>query len=89
METNLQKIQKIVDASELLREEKDDFVTLLTLATDTELGPMAQLLSEDKSQTSKIYQNIKAKSTALATGDSVLWQKIIQEEEAQLKELER
>lgn len=89
METNLQKIQKLVVDSALSQDEQNDFVTLLALTVDAELEPMVQLLSEDKSWASKIYQNIKVKRTALAAGDSALWQKILREEETQLKELEQ
>lgn len=89
METNLQKIQKLVVDSALSQDEQNDFVALLALAVDVELEPTVQLLSEDKSWASKIYQNVKAKLTALSAGDSALWQRILQEEEAQLKELER
>lgn len=89
METNLQKIQKLVIDSALSQDERNDFIALLALTTDVELEPMVQLLSEDKSWASKIYQNIKTKHIALSAGDSASWQKIIWEEEAQLKELER
>jgi len=88
METNLQNIQKLIVDSELSKEMQDDFVALLTLVPDTELDSMAKLLSEDKDWVSRIYQNIKAKQSALATGGQVSWSKIIQEEEVQLKDLE-
>lgn len=89
METNLQKIQKLIIGSKLSKTEQDDFVTLLALVSDTELEPMAQLLSEDQNWFEKIYQNVKAKRAALVSGDSTSWEEIIREEETQLKELER
>ena len=89
METNLQKIRKLLAESELSKDEQDEFVILLALVQDEDLNSITQLFSQDRSWIRKIYQNVKEKRTALSSKDVRLWEKILQEEESQLKELER
>ena len=88
MDTNFQKIKELIQESTLLPTEREDLLLLFTKANDQDLEPTLKLFIEDSSWIRKINENYKAKRVALATGNQALWQKIIQEEEAQLKELE-
>ena len=85
METNFQKIQKIIADVGLSQEEQNDFLVFLMLVQDKGLDPVLQLFSEDKNWVKKIYQNIKSKQEALSNQNSQLWQNIVKEEEALLQ----
>ena len=89
METNFEKIKKIILDSNIPLNEQEYLITLFVKAEDALLQPLVDLLSVNPSWIEKINDNFKAKQAALITGDSELWQKIIQEEESQLKELEQ
>lgn len=85
---NFQKIRQLLLGSDLSIQERDDLLATLSRATNEQLEPLVALFVEDSSWIRKISQNYKAKQAALVTGNQALWQKIVQEEEAQLKELE-
>lgn len=89
MDTNFQKIKELIQKSFVPLAEQEDLLLLFTKANDQDLEPTLKLFSEDSSWIHKINENYKAKQAALATGNQALWQKIVQEEETQLKELER
>lgn len=89
MDTNFQKIKELIQKSSLPLAEQESLLLLFTKANDQDLEPTLNLFNEDSSWIHKINENYKAKQAALATGNQALWQNIVQEEEAQLKELER
>lgn len=89
MDTNFQKIKELIQKSSVPLAEQESLLLLFTKANDQDLEPTLKLFTEDSSWIHKINENYKAKQAALATGNQALWQKIVQEEEAQLKELER
>lgn len=89
MDTNFQKIKELIQKSTLLPAERGELLLLFTKANDQDLEPILKLFIEDSSWIRKINENYKIKRAALTTGNQALWQKIVQEEEAQLKELER
>ncbi|PIR06022.1 hypothetical protein COZ81_01400 [Candidatus Jorgensenbacteria bacterium CG_4_8_14_3_um_filter_38_10] len=89
MDTNFQKIKELIQKSALPLAEQENLLLLFTKANDQDLEPTLKLFAEDSSWIHKINENYKAKQAALATGNQALWQKIVQEEEVQLKELER
>ena len=89
MDTNFQKIKELIQKSATPLAEQEDLLLLFAKANDQDLEPTLKLFTEDPSWIYKINENYKAKQVALATGNQALWQKIVQEEEAQLKELER
>jgi hypothetical protein len=89
MDTNFQKIKELIQKSSVPLAEQEDLLLLFTKANDQDLEPTLKLFTEDSSWINKINENYKAKQAALATGNQDLWQKIVQEEETQLKELER
>ncbi|MFH1838089.1 MAG: hypothetical protein ABH808_01160 [Candidatus Kuenenbacteria bacterium] len=89
MNTNLQKIKELIQKSDLSLFEQEELILLFTKASDQDLEPTLELFAENPSWIRKISDNYKAKQSALATKNSALWQKIIQEEESQLKELEQ
>ncbi len=88
MDTNFQKIKELIRKSDISLSEQEGLLLLFIKANDQDLKPTLKLFTEDPSWIHKINENYKAKQAALATGNSALWQKIIQEEESQLKELE-
>ena len=89
MNTNFQKIKELIQKSPVRLAEQEDLLLLFVKANDQDLAPTLKLFTEDSSWIHKINENYKAKQAALATGNQALWQKIVQEEESQLKELER
>lgn len=88
MNTNFQKIKELIEKSSVPLSEQESLLLLFTKVRDQDLEPMLSLFVEDSLWIEKINDNFKAKQAALATGNQVLWQKIVQEEESQLKELE-
>lgn len=89
MNTNFQKIKELIQKSAIPLAEQDDLLFLFIKAVDQDLEPTLKLFTEDSSWIHKINENHKTKQAALATGNHALWQKIVREEEAQLKELDR
>ena len=89
MDTNFQKIKELIQKSAIPLAEQENLLLLFTKANDQDLEPTLKLFTEDSSWIHKINENYKAKQAALTTGNQALWQKIVQEEEVQLKELER
>jgi|YelNatPaOPRAMG01_1025707.scaffolds.fasta_scaffold350945_2 hypothetical protein len=89
MGTNFQKIKELIQKSDIPLSEQEDLILLFAKANDQDLAQTVNLFTENPSWIRKINDNYKAKQAALATGNSALWQKIIQEEESQLKELEQ
>jgi len=89
MDTNFQKIKELIQKSAIPLAEQENLLLLFTKANDQDLELTLKLFTEDSSWIHKINENYKAKQAALVTGNQALWQKIIQEEETQLKELER
>lgn len=85
---NFQKIKELIQKSTIPLVEQEDLLVLFAKANDQDLEPMLKLFAEDSSWAQKISENYKAKKAAFTTGQQALWQKIVQEEEAQLKELE-
>ena len=63
-------------------------LALFTTREDAELKPFLDLFSENTEWIEKICQNYKTKRETLASGNQIDWQSIIQEESAQLAELE-
>ncbi len=88
METNFQKLKLILTESNLLQEEQNNLLVFLSLATDEELETTVKLFMEDPTLIEKINRNYKEKQEAVKTKDSEKWQKIIEEEEKNLKEIE-
>lgn len=89
MNTNFQKIKELIQKTSVPLVEQEELFMLFANVNDQDLESVFELFSEDSSWINKINENYKAKQVALSTGNQVLWQKIVQEEEAQLKELER
>ncbi len=88
METNFQKLKLILTESNLLQEEQNNLLVFLSLATDEELETTVKLFMEDPTLIEKINRNYKEKQETAKTKDSEKWQKIIEEEEKNLKEIE-
>lgn len=88
METNFQKIKELIQKSDLPLSEQEELILLFAKANDQDLEQTLNSFREDASWIHKINDNYKAKRTAMVMGDPAFWQKIIQEEESQLKELE-
>ena len=89
MNNNFQKIKELIQRSDMSFSEQEGLILLFAKANDQDLEPTLKLFTEDSSWIHKINENYKAKQATLATGNTALWQKIVQEEETQLKELER
>jgi hypothetical protein len=88
MPTNLHKVRELLSRSTLSSHDQDSLIVALSLANDSELEPVVALFSENPAWMEKISANYKSKKTADASQDPNLWQKIVREEESQLKELE-
>jgi len=89
METNFQKIKELVLTSDIPPADQEELLLTFSKAKDAELESVLKLFSKDISWIRKISDNLKAKNTAAVTGDSDLWKRILQDEEAQLKALEK
>lgn len=89
MEDNLIKIKEILSDSDLDSQDQDDLIVLFSMARDEDLEPVVKLFSENPTWIKKISENYKSKEEAITAQNQDLWQKIIQEEENQLKELEK
>lgn len=89
MKTNFKIIADLIKHASLSSEDKTDLITLFSLVKqDTDLEPTAKLFSEDPSWIEKINDNYKGKSAAIAARSSVAWDKIIEDEERQLRQFE-
>lgn len=89
MQTNFEKISELVKKSDLSGADKTDLIFLFSLAKkDADLEPTVKLFSEDPSWIEKINDNYKGKSAAIAARSSVAWDKIIEDEERQLRQFE-
>ena len=84
---NFQKIKDLIDKSSISLSEKQKLTSLFIQANDQELRLVLNLFTQDSSWISKINDNYKAKSTAVANDDLELWKKIIENEESQLQEI--
>lgn len=89
METNFQKLKLILTESNLLQEEQNNLLVFFSLATDEELETTIKLFMEDPTLIEKINRNYKEKQEAVKTKDSEKWQKIIEEEEKDLQEMQK
>jgi hypothetical protein len=85
---NFSKIKELIAHSSLSLGDKIDFLTIFTKSTDAELADVTKLFSADPFWIPKMNENYKAKVAARATDDPMLWKKIIEEEEALLRDLE-
>lgn len=88
MITNLEKIKNILQSSGLSSQDQNELLTLFSFAVDEELELLVGLFSKDKTYITVINENYKRKKEALATRNMNLWQKIVQDEAAELKKLE-
>jgi hypothetical protein len=88
MGSNLELIKGILEKSDLAELEKDEFVSLLSGASDDELSEMLSLFSESPWWIQKMFDNYKEKSQAIVENDEVKWRRVINEEEVQLQQLQ-
>ena len=87
METNFQKIKRLVSLSNLPPQEQDNFLVLLLRTTDEELEPLATLFAEDSSWIHKINENCKAKQVAFAEKNKDSWAEILHGEKTLLQDM--
>lgn len=87
--TNLQKIKELLLNSDLTLQERDNLLTLFSETKDANLEPVVKLFSKDPNWIKKINENYKKKQAAITIQSLELWQKVVQEEESQLKELDQ
>lgn len=86
MEENYQQIKKLVLESPLPPSDREELITLFANSKE-DLSSLTKLCSDDPSWIKKINDNYRAKRAALIAGNSALWKKIIQTEEAELNDL--
>ena len=84
---NFQKIKDLIYNSTIPLSEKQKLTSLFIQANDQELELVLNLFTQDSSWISKINDNYKDKSTAVANNNSELWKKIIEDEESQLQKI--
>lgn len=88
MKTNLQKIKELLSNSRLSLQEQEELIILFSRTRDSDLEPVAKLFFENPDWIEKISKNYQSKQKAVTSQNLNDWQKIIQEEESLLKELE-
>src|SRR4051794_19102379 len=91
-DTNLQKIKDVICTSELSLAEQTELADLFTRAkNDEELAGIAKLVTQPTRpghprMIRLMSDNYQAKIAAFATGDSKLWQQILDKEKQMLAE---
>ncbi|MDO8492498.1 MAG: hypothetical protein Q7S34_02565 [bacterium] len=83
-----QALRELILRSRLELHDKSDLICIFSLCKDSELKSLVGLCEEDPSWIEKINDNYKGKSAAIAAGSSVAWEKIIEDEERQLRQFE-
>lgn len=87
--TNTEKVQKIIADATLSPQDKSALLNLFAKISGKDEEELFGLLSSDPSWLQRFVDNYKNKQTALDAGDGNVWEKIIQDEEAQLAELDK
>jgi hypothetical protein len=83
-----QALRELILCSPLELRDKSDLICIFSLRKDSELKHVVELCKEDPTWIEKINDNYKGKSAAIAARSSVAWDKIIEDEERQLKQFE-
>ncbi|GEM_PF-2344905 len=81
METNFQKVERLIRSSQLGLDRQEDFIAHLALVPDEELISFSVLFSENPAMIETLYNNMKEKEIAFDLQDKMKWQTILKTEE--------
>ena len=87
MDSNVEKLKRLIDVSDLDPADKENMWQVFSGAQDSDLEAMVGLLMEDSSWFEKINRNIKAKQHAFQNGDNRKWTDAIEEEKGWIAEM--
>lgn len=83
----LKRIQDLVKKSDLSKEDKGDFISALSMASEEELENMAALFVESSSWIQIMSDNYKNKKNAIDDKSEEKWNAIVAQEKAMLQNL--
>jgi len=83
----LKRIQDLVQKSDLSKEDKADFISALSIATDEELENMAALFIESSYWIKVMSDNYKQKKEAASEASEEKWNNIVAQEKTMLQNL--
>lgn len=89
MNSNLNKLQKLISSSSLFDEQKKEFLSLFSKAKDKDLKYVVNLFKNDPSYIEKIYGAYRIKSVAFKNKDLKAWRRILQKEYQDLEKIEK
>lgn len=89
MNSNLNKLQKLISSSDLFDEQKEEFLSLFSKAKDKDLKCIVDLFKDDPSYIEKIYGVYRVKSVAFKNKNLKAWREILQKEHQDLEEIEK
>jgi len=88
MPDKLKKLTDLINSSDLSVDEKNALCLLFKgLDDEQSLEHLIKIFTENSSWIRKFHDNFKRKQQAQINGDDKLWQKIVDEEESELKNL--
>ncbi|QQR65372.1 hypothetical protein IPH92_02210 [Candidatus Kaiserbacteria bacterium] len=87
METNLEKLTTVLQHSELAPEDKQILLEVFAQVDDVELEGLLELFLEDNSWISIINDNFKAKRAAFESGDPLVMEEVLKQEENLLNQI--
>ncbi len=83
-----EELKKIISFSDLSKGDQEGLKNTLLLLGEKELKLFLDLFKEDMSWIKKINENLKTKRKAFKNQDKELWDKILKQEEEELKKYE-
>lgn len=83
-----EELKKIISSSDLPKEDQEDLKNTLLLLEEKELKLFLNLFKKDIGWVKKISENLKMKRKAFKNQDKELWEKILKQEEEELKKYE-
>lgn len=81
MALNIEKFKTLLADSDLPEEEQQELVDVFSRASDADLEPIVQLLSEDPKWIQIVADNYRDKKNAIRANDPAAWEQIIKNEE--------
>lgn len=89
MTTNYAKIASFVKKSSLSGQDRNDLLAFFGRAGDAALQPIAEILEGNPAWISVLFENYRAKETALKNRDQKAWAQIVKTEQEALEEMQQ